>query len=257
MNQGQIGSGRGLSLRGSLKSLEADIHHANSLADAVQRAYGGAGVQMRLSQNPWAPVFLYLMKLIDCGCFFTLPSYFSVFQILICKVYVEGESSVSTFEKRASVREFYAIIYPYLQQLESSLSEKETVKEKGRSKEIVGRNRGDESKKIMLEKDWERDDECGICMEICTKMVLPSCSHEMCIKCYRDWYMRSKSCPFCRGNLKRVRSRDLWVLTSDSDVVDPVTLERENVNHFYNYIDSLPLVVPDNVFVFYYDYYLV
>ncbi|XP_078170253.1 E3 ubiquitin-protein ligase AIRP2-like [Carex rostrata] len=256
MNQSQV-SRRSLSLRGSLKSLEADIHHANSLADAVQRTYGGTGVQMRLSQNPFAPVFLYLMKLMDCGCFFSLPSYFSLFHILICKVYVDGESSRSTFERRASVREFYAVIYPYLQQLESSLSEKETTKEKGRSKEIMGRNRGDESKKVILEKDWEREDECDICMEVCTKMVLPSCSHEMCINCYRDWYKKSKSCPFCRGSLKRVCSCDLWVLTSDSDVVDKVTLDRENFNRFFHYIDSLPLVIPDNLFVFYYDYYLV
>lgn len=35
--------------------------------------------------------------------------------------------------------------------------------------------------------DLEREDECGICLESCTKMVLPNCSHEMCIKCYREW----------------------------------------------------------------------
>ncbi|KAJ3683514.1 hypothetical protein LUZ60_013741 [Juncus effusus] len=256
MYESPVQAGRSLSLRGSLKSLEADIHHANSLADSIQRVYGGACVQMKLSHNPLAPFFLYLIKWIGCGCFYTLPNYLGLFHILICKIYVEGESSISTYERRASLREFYAIIYPYLQQLEENIFEEESVKGKSRYKEI-GKKRGDESKKVLLDKDLERENECGICMEICTKMVLPNCNHDMCINCYRDWYARSESCPFCRGNLKRVQSRDLWVLTSESDVVDLETLERENVDRFHNYIDTLPLMTPENVFVFYYDYYLV
>ena len=67
-------------------------------------------------------------------------------------------------------------------------------------------------------------------------------------------YTRSQSCPFCRGSLKRVQSRDLWVLTGDEDVIDPVTLEKENVRHFHSFIDSLPLIVPDNLLLVYYDY---
>lgn len=35
--------------------------------------------------------------------------------------------------------------------------------------------------------DMEREDECGICLEPCTKMVLPNCCHAMCIRCYRNW----------------------------------------------------------------------
>ncbi|KAI3782986.1 hypothetical protein L2E82_13047 [Cichorium intybus] len=35
--------------------------------------------------------------------------------------------------------------------------------------------------------DLEREDECGICLEPCTKIVLPNCCHPMCINCYRDW----------------------------------------------------------------------
>ncbi|KAI5003317.1 hypothetical protein ZWY2020_030477 [Hordeum vulgare] len=65
-------------------------------------------------------------------------------------------------------------------------------------------------------------------------------------------YTRSQSCPFCRGSLKRVQSRDL--LTGDDDVIDPVTLEKENVRHFQSFIDSLPLIVPDNLLLVYYDY---
>jgi hypothetical protein len=67
-------------------------------------------------------------------------------------------------------------------------------------------------------------------------------------------YIRSKSCPFCRGSLKRVKSRDLWVLTGDGDVIDPVSLEKENVRHFHSYIDNLPLMIPENLFLVYYDY---
>ncbi|XP_020092038.1 uncharacterized protein LOC109712707 [Ananas comosus] len=252
MFQSQLG--RPFSFRGSLKALEADIQHANTLADAVQRAYGGACVQMRLSYSPLAPLFLYLMQWMDCSCScsYTLPSYLGLLHVLVYKVYVDGDNSISTYERRASLREFYAVIYPSLQQLESSLAEKES-RGKGRGKEIVGRKRMDDWRRLS-DKDLEREDECGICMEVCTKMVLPSCNHAMCINCFRDWYTRSQSCPFCRGSLKRIRSRDLWVLTGDGDVVDTVTLEKENVKHFYRYIDSLPLIIPDNLFVVYYDY---
>lgn len=244
--------GRQLPLRGPLKALEADIHHANAMADAIQRNYGGACVQMRLSFSSLAPFFLYLVQWLDCGCCYALPSYLGLFHILICKVYADGDSSVSTYERRASLREFYAIIYPILQQLESSLIERD-LKGKGRCKDIVSRRRMEDWKRLSG-KDVEREDECGICMETCTKMVLPNCSHAMCIKCYRDWYKRSESCPFCRGSLKRIRSRDLWVLTNYNDVIDPANLERENVRQFYSYIDSLPLILPDNIFFFYYDY---
>lgn len=97
------------------------------------------------------------------------------------------------------------------------------------------------------------EEECGICMETGSKIVLPNCSHSMCVGCFHDWYIRSQSCPFCRGSLTRVNSRDLWVLTSDCDVVDSTTLEQENVRRFYLYIDKLPLAVPDtNVML--YDY---
>jgi len=37
--------------------------------------------------------------------------------------------------------------------------------------------------------DFDRDEECGICLEPCTQMVLPNCCHAMCINCYHDWYI--------------------------------------------------------------------
>ncbi|URE16493.1 zinc finger, RING-type [Musa troglodytarum] len=91
------------------------------------------------------------------------------------------------------------IIYPSLQQLESNLVEREQSNEKGRAKEMVGGKRMEEWKKLA-DRDLDRDDE----------------------------NVRSQSCPFCRGSLKRVQSRDLWVLTNRDDVIDTVALEMDN-----------------------------
>ncbi|KAK8913578.1 hypothetical protein KSP39_PZI023786 [Platanthera zijinensis] len=239
------------SFKGSLKSLEADVQHANTLAEAVQKAYGGACLQMKLSYSPMAPFFLFLLQWVNCVPNYVLPSYFGILQILVCKVYADDKSNLSALDRRASIKEFYAVIYPSLQQLETYLFDKEELAyDKGRNREIVGRKRGEEPR------DSERDDECGICLEICTKMVLPSCNHVMCMNCYHDWNKRSQSCPFCRGSLKRVRSRDLWVLTGNGDVVDPATAEKENVRRLHCYVDSLPLNIPDSLFLVYYDYML-
>ncbi|CAD5172161.1 unnamed protein product [Musa acuminata subsp. malaccensis] len=243
------------SFRGSLKGLEADISHANSLAETIQRAYGGPCLHMRLSCSPLAPFFLFLIQYMGCSCSYSLLSYLCIFQIMIYKVYVDGTSSISTYERRASLREFYAVVYPSLQQLDSNLMGREECSERGQNKEIVGRKRMEDRKKAS-DKDLDREDECGICLEVCTKMVLPSCSHAMCLKCYRDWDVRSQSCPFCRGSLKRIRSRDLWVLTSNGDVVDNMTLEKDNVRRLYRYIDSLPLIIPDTLFFVYYDQWI-
>lgn len=67
--------------------------------------------------------------------------------------------------------------------------------------------------------------------------------------------VRSQSCPFCRGSLKRVSSRDLWDLISNCDVIDTIALAKENLRRFYLYIENLPLVMPDTHVVIY-DYML-
>ncbi|PWA54689.1 peroxisome biogenesis factor 10 [Artemisia annua] len=125
------------------------------------------------------------------------------------------------------------VIYPSLKQLDGHLIELKDV---------------NDDKKTYC-KDVGRDDECGICMYTSDKMALPNCGHSMCIGCFRDWNTRSKSCPFCRGSLKKVHSGDLWVLTSESDSVDLLTLAKENLRCFYLYIESLPFVVPDTHFL--------
>ena len=65
---------------------------------------------------------------------------------------------------------------------------------------------------------------------------------------------KSESCPFCRGSIKRVNSEDLWVLTCNDDVVDNETVSQEELLRFYLYINSLPKVYPDALFLVYYEY---
>lgn len=241
------------SYRESLKALEADIQHANALAAAIPRTYGGACLQMRLSYSPLAPLFFFLIQWMDCSCAYSLPGYLNLLHILIYKVYVDGQTTISSYERKASLREFYAVIYPSLQQLEGNLTELEEAKHRNQYMDMLGRKRVEERRK-PADKVPDREDECGICMEVCDKMVLPSCNHSMCISCYRDWKARSQSCPFCRGSMKRISSEDLWVLTSNGDVVDPETVAKENLKRFYEYIDNLPVVIPDTLFLVYYDY---
>lgn len=84
---------KGVSFHGHLgKLLSADLlwwlmtWFVDSRADAIQRNYGGACVQMRLSFSSLAPFFLYLVQWFDCGCCYALPSYLGLFHVLICKV---------------------------------------------------------------------------------------------------------------------------------------------------------------------------
>lgn len=49
------------------------------------------------------------------------------------------------------------------------------------------RRRDEDERKQFSETDDEREEECGICMEMNSKIVLPKCNHAMCMKCYREW----------------------------------------------------------------------
>ncbi|KAL7135004.1 hypothetical protein ABFS83_11G063800 [Erythranthe nasuta] len=247
------------SYKDSLKFLESDIQHANDLAGAIPRAKGGARLQMKLVYNQLAPLFLFFLRWVDCSCSCFLSSYFSLFHILIYKVYADGRPKISTHGRKASVREFYAVILPSLQQLHYNMVEQDSL-----NSSIENRVRKNISKK-RLEEDSRaydnnnniepaRDDECGICLEPCTKMVTPNCCHAMCINCYRDWSTRSESCPFCRGSLKRVKSTDLWVLTGSDDVIDPEAVTTEDLQRFYLYVRNLPKDSPDALFLMYYEY---
>ncbi|KAK4597781.1 E3 ubiquitin-protein ligase AIRP2 isoform X1 [Quercus suber] len=241
------------SYQDSLKVLEADIQHANALAAVIPRAKSGARLQMKLVYNQLAPLYLFLLQWLDCSCTCLLPRYLNFFHILVYKVYTDGRPNISTHGRKATIRDFYAVILPSLQRLHGSLEDFDVTKEGNLRMEISCKKRL-EGDGRLTNVDLEREDECGICLEPCTKMVLPNCCHSMCIKCYRNWNTRSESCPFCRGSLKRVNSEDLWVLTCNDDVVDPETVSKEDVLRFYLYINSLPKDYPDSLFLVYYEY---
>ncbi|GJS62161.1 E3 ubiquitin protein ligase AIRP2 [Tanacetum coccineum] len=145
-----------------------------------------------------------------------------------------------------------AVILPSLRRLHYDLVELDypmICGSKGETSRMVAPDKKKpENEMSFTNRDVEREDECGICLEPCTKIVLPNCCHAMCINCYRDWNTRSASCPFCRGNLKRVKSRDLWVLTCDNEVMDADLVADEDLVRFYLYLNSLPKDHPDALF---------
>eukprot|EP00249_Psilotum_nudum_P020355 c27665_g3_i1 orf=824-1573(+) len=241
-----LGMGQGKSFKESLKSLEADIQHANRLALEFPRDFDGACLQMRLSYSPAAQFFLFLVRWADCS----LAGALGLLRILIYKVYRDGTTTMSTYERKASLREFYAYIYPSLQQLHGGITQMDELKQKALCMERYTK-RLDEERRRMSDVDLEREQECGICLEANTKIVLPDCNHAMCMKCYREWHSRSQSCPFCRDSLKRVNSRDLWIYTDNGDVQDAATLTRDNLQRLFLYTDKLPLLISESVFAVY------
>ncbi|KAG5617966.1 hypothetical protein H5410_017790 [Solanum commersonii] len=216
----------------SLKAIEADIQYANFLAASIPRFKNGTCLQMKLVYSNLAPVLLFLLQWMDCSCTCLLPSYFNFFHITVYKVIPNGKKKIPSDARKASIREFYAVLLPSLRHLHDSSSEQDNSQDEPQvSKMIVGK---------------KKENECGICLEPCTKVVLPNCCHAM--------NLRSESCPFCRGNLKRVNSGDLWVLTGSNDVVDQATLSNEDMLRFYLYINNLPKDIPDAMFLVYYEY---
>ncbi|XP_027337625.1 E3 ubiquitin-protein ligase AIRP2-like [Abrus precatorius] len=239
------------SFQDSLKALEADIQHANVLAASIPRGKGGAYLQMKLVYNKLAPIFLFLFQWMDCSCSCSclLSNHLNLFRVVVYKVHTNGKSDIYSCGRKATIRDFYSVILPSLQRLHRDLVDVDIAQDK---EHRIHRNEEDKGKPSDL--DLERENECGVCLESCTKMVLPDCCHAMCINCYKDWNTRSESCPFCRGSLKRVKSGDLWVLTCSSDVIDIQTLYREDMLRLYVFVNNLPEYIPDALFVMYYEY---
>jgi hypothetical protein len=96
---------QGKSFKESLKTLEADIQHANTLASELPRDYDGACLQMRLSYVPAAHFLLFLVQWTDCS----LAGALGLLHILIYKVYMDGTTTMSTYERKASFHEFYGM----------------------------------------------------------------------------------------------------------------------------------------------------
>ncbi|MCL7042163.1 hypothetical protein MKW94_019640, partial [Papaver nudicaule] len=77
------------------------------------------------------------------------------------------------------------VIFPSLLQLERGITDAEDQKQK----EICAtkyKKKVETDASKMSEIDLEREKECGICMEMNFKVVLPNCNHSLCMNCYRD-----------------------------------------------------------------------
>lgn len=228
------------SFKDSLKALEADIQHANTLASDYPKAYGGACLQMRLSYSPCAHMFLFLVQWTDCK----LAGALGLIRVLIYKAYENGKTSMCVHERKASIREFYGVIFPSLLQLQRGITDVEERKQREILENKYRKRDDSNSKGKLSEIEAEREEECGICLELEPKVVLPDCNHALCMKCYRNWCVRSQSCPFCRDSLKRVNSGDLWICTNSGEVIDLAAISTENLKRLLLYIQSLPLLFP-------------
>ncbi|KAL3623178.1 E3 ubiquitin-protein ligase airp2 [Castilleja foliolosa] len=234
------------SFKDHLKALEADIQHANTLASDYSRGFDGACFQMRLSFSPCAHFFLFLIQWAD----YHFAGALGLIRILIYKAYKDGKTTMYVHERKASLRQFYGVIFPSLVQLNKGITDLDERKQREIC-ESKYRRRDERDKGKMSEVEIEREEECGICMEMDTKVVLPGCSHSLCMSCYKNWRARSLSCPYCRDNLKRVNSGELWVYTSNCDIVDLSIIAKENLKRLFMYIDKLPLIVSDSIMVSY------
>ncbi|XP_028556526.1 E3 ubiquitin-protein ligase AIRP2-like isoform X2 [Dendrobium catenatum] len=193
----------------SLKSLLADIELANTLASEFQ-SKDGAYLQMMMSYSPAAKHFLCIAKWADCslGVALGLAGAFGLLRVLICEM-----------QKGIAVIEDYNRMPLCIER---------------------GRKIADAERRQFSELDIERDEECGICMELNGKIVIPNCCHAMCFKCYSNWNSIQQSCPFCRESLSKVKPDDLWVYTDDRDIVDLAKVTTDDLQRLYLYIDKLP-----------------
>nr|BAJ95466.1 predicted protein [Hordeum vulgare subsp. vulgare] len=163
--------------RESVKALEADIEHANALASEFLRDYDGSFIQMRMAYSAVAHV---LVQWTDCR----LASALGLLKIMIYKMYAEDRTTtLPSWEREASIREFYGIIFPSLLQLPSGITELDDRKQRRLCIDKFKRRDGDFS-----QVDLEREVECGICLEVNAKIVLPDCTHSLCLRCFEEWY---------------------------------------------------------------------
>ncbi|KAL6316082.1 hypothetical protein AAG906_015598 [Vitis piasezkii] len=130
--------------------------------------YDGACLQMRMSYSPATHLFLFLVQWTNYH---------------LAGIYVDGMMTMSTHERKASIREFYGNLFYNL----SSLLQLQ----RGFT------NTKDKKQKAVC---MEREEECGICMEMNSKIVLPNCNHAMYLICYQE-------CPKgCNEDVRRQNS---------------------------------------------------
>ncbi|XP_010543199.1 PREDICTED: uncharacterized protein LOC104816190 isoform X5 [Tarenaya hassleriana] len=169
------------SFKDSLKALEADIQFANTLASEYPEEYDGGCLQMRLSYSPAAHLFLFLLQWTDCH----FAGALGLLRILIYKAYVDGKTTMSLQERKASIKEFYEVIFPSLLQLHRGITDVEERKQREICDQKYRRKDATDKGKAS-EINVEREEECGICLEMRSKVVLPTCTHSLCMKCYKN-----------------------------------------------------------------------
>ncbi|KAI5063321.1 hypothetical protein GOP47_0021868 [Adiantum capillus-veneris] len=228
-------------LNESLKLLEADIQHANTLSLGFPKEDDDVCLQMRLDVGP--SFLLCLFSWADCR----LVGALGLLRIFIYKVLKDGTTTMCCHERRASLREFYGYILPSLELLEGcGFVKEETHRQKAVCKDEDRQGINSSRAEHHSLTDAERDQECAICLEIVPKVVLPSCGHSLCLECHTKWKQRSASCPFCRGSLEHVSFKDLWFLMDCNEPLDLETYNKDNLRRLFNYVEKLPLVVPNN-----------
>ncbi|KAI7751765.1 hypothetical protein M8C21_027098 [Ambrosia artemisiifolia] len=224
----------GMSFKDSLKSLEADIQHVNTLALSWARDNDGACLQMRLSFSPAVDLFTFLFPWMDCK----IAGALGLLRVFIYMTFADGKTTMCIQERKASIKQFYDVLFPSILQLQGGLTDLEERKQKEIcSKRYSIKDCSDKGK--LSNFDVERETECGICLEMNSKVVLPNCSHSLCLR-----HGRSRSCPFCRDSLKEVKVSDLWVCVEAGETVDMCMISKENKKRLFMYIEKLPLMMP-------------
>ena len=108
-----------------------------------------------------------------------------VVDFLVCALLGFVEAYLACFE-RIFVPVRAGVIFPSLLQLQRGITDLEDRKQKDLCRTRY-RKKDELNKGKFSEVDVEREDECGICLEMNSKIVLPNCCHSLCSNCYKDW----------------------------------------------------------------------
>lgn len=69
------------------------------------------------------------------------------------------------------------------------------------------------------------DVKCAICLEHKQVLQMNCCSAQFCDGCLKGWFMRNKSCPYCRSKIYRVYF---------AGKADPLFRKKEDIMHYIN-----------------------
>ncbi|CAH1446948.1 unnamed protein product [Lactuca virosa] len=155
---------------------------------------------MRLSCSPAIDLFSFFFPWTDCK----IAGALGLLRIFIYMTFADGKTTMCIQERRASIKDFYDVLFPSILQLQSGITDLEERKQKEIYSKRYSRKEGFDKGKLS-DADVEREIECGICMETNSRVVLPRIAAILvCLKCYRDWHERSRSCPSVGIALKKL-----------------------------------------------------